>query len=334
MSKLTRRFKKNKKNRTIKRGGQSPDAKVKSEEIKVPEVKDERQGVFDIIGNKISNVASSAATTVGDLGLRFVGLERIEKADEEDKPPEKVDENLEKVNEGIEKIGDTASGILNTFENVADKTGAVILDNVNEVLGSDAVNETTEQVAENTAEIVQENLEVFNDALNNPEVKAEVEETIEHIGDVGAVVVEAAEKPIVKAVDVASNAAVKATGAALAGIIKIGTDAAAAVPGVGAVIEVGKMLNDGSKAASAVVEAGSEAVEVASDAFIETKEGIEKGLEVLEENKKTAEEISNRTTKSIDDFENPVSTITKGGRKTRRRLFKRKAKSKRVRFSI
>ena len=334
MSKLTRRFKKNKKNRTIKRGGQSPDAKVKSEEIKVPEVKDERQGVFDIIGNKISNVASSAATTVGDLGLRFVGLERIEKADEEDKPPEKVDENLEKVNEGIEKIGDTASGILNTVENVADKTGAVILDNVNEVLGSDAVNETTEQVAENTAEIVQENLEVFNDALNNPEVKAEVEETIEHIGDVGAVVVEAAEKPIVKAVDVASNAAVKATGAALAGIIKIGTDAAAAVPGVGAVIEVGKMLNDGSKAASAVVEAGSEAVEVASDAFIETKEGIEKGLEVLEENKKTAQEISNRTTKSIDDFENPVSTITKGGRKTRRRLFKRKAKSKRVRFSI
>ena len=261
-------------------------------------------------------------------------MERIEKADEEDKPPEKVDENLEKVNEGIEKIGDTASGILNTVENVADKTGAVILDNVNEVLGSDAVNETTEQVAENTAEIVQENLEVFNDALNNPEVKAEVEETIEHIGDVGAVVVEAAEKPIVKAVDVASNAAVKATGAALAGIIKIGTDAAAAVPGVGAVIEVGKMLNDGSKAASAVVEAGSEAVEVASDAFIETKEGIEKGLEVLEENKKTAEEISNRTTKSIDDFENPVSTITKGGRKTRRRLFKRKAKSKRVRFSI
>jgi hypothetical protein len=107
MSKLTRRFKKNKKNRTIKRGGQSPDAKVKSEEIKVPEVKDERQGVFDIIGNKISNVASSAATTVGDIGLRFVGLERIEKADEEEKSQEKVDENLEKVNEGIEKIGDT-----------------------------------------------------------------------------------------------------------------------------------------------------------------------------------------------------------------------------------
>jgi len=338
MSKLTRRFKKNKKNRTIKRGGQSPDAKVKSEEIKAPEVKDERQderqGVFDIIGNKISNVASSAATTVGDLGLRFVGLERIEKADEEDKPPEKVDENLEKVNEGIEKIVDAASGIVNTVENVADKTGAVILDNVNEVLGSDAVNETTEQVAKNTAEIVQENLEVFNDALNNPEVKAEVEEAIEHIGDVGAVVVEASEKPIEKVVDVASNALVKATGATLAGIIKIGTDVAAAVPGVGAVIEVGKMLNDGSKAASAVVEAGSEVVEVASDAFIETKEGIEKGLDLLEENKKTAEEISNRTTKSIDDFENPVSTITKGGRKTRRRFFKRKAKSKRVRFSI
>jgi len=108
----------------------------------------------------------------------------------------------------------------------------------------------------------------------------------------------------------------------------------AAVPGVGAVIEVGKMLNDGTKAASAVVEAGSEAVEAASDAFIETKENVEQGLKELEEKKKLAEQISNRTTKSIDNFENPISTQMVGGRKTRRRLFKRKAKSKRVRFAI
>lgn len=335
MSKFTRRFKKNKKNRTIKRGGQSPDAKVKSEEITTSEGKPEREGIFDIIGNKISNVASSAATTVGDLGLRFVGLERISKADEEKKKEEeKVNENLEKVNEGIGKIGEAASDVINTIENVADKTGAVILDNVNNVLGSDAVKETTEQAAENTAEIIQENLEVFNDALNKPEVKAEVKEAIDHIGDVGAVVVGAAEKPIEKAVDVASNAAAKATGAALGGLIKIGTDAMAAVPGLGAVIEVGKMLNDGSKAASAVVEAGSETVEVAADAIIDTKEAIEQGLELLEEKKKTGEEISNRTTKSINDFENPIAAQAAGARKTRRRLFKRKAKSKRVRFAI
>ena len=107
----------------------------------------------------------------------------------------------------------------------------------------------------------------------------------------------------------------------------------AAVPYIGSIIEVGKMLNDGSKAASTVVEAGSEAVEAASDAFIETKENIEEGLKVLEEKKKLGDEISSRTDKSIKEFEDPVKTQD-GGRKTRRRLFKHKAKSKRVRFAM
>lgn len=337
MAKLTRRFKKNKKNTTIKRGGKATESKVNMEE------KSERQGIFDIIGSKIGSVASSAATKVGDLGLRFVGLERINK-DEADKSQEKVDdkvdENLEKVNEGIgkvnesiEKIGEATADVVSDVANVADKTGSAIIENVNEVLGSDAVKETTAEAAENTAEIVQENLEVFNDALNKPEIKAEVKEALDHAGEVGAVVVEAAEKPIEKAVDVASNSAAKATGAALAGVIRVATDAAAAVPYVGSFIEFGKMLNDGSKAASAVVEAGSESVEVASDAIIDTKKAIDKGLELLEEKKKLGDEISSRTDKSIKEFEDPVKTQD-GGRKTRRRLFKRKAKSKRVRFAM
>ena len=63
------------------------------------------------------------------------------------------------------------------------------------------------------------------------------------------------------------------------------------------------------------------------------KENIEEGLKVLEEKKKLGDEISSRTDKSIKEFEDPVKTQD-GGRKTRRRLFKRKAKSKRVRFAM
>ena len=306
MTKLTRRYKKIKKNKTFKKGGSSEDP-----------LKEERQGIFDMIGNKISGVASSAATFVEDSGLKLVGLERIDKSTEE--ATKKAD-------------GIAASGVVS---NVADKTGAALIENVNEVLGSNAVNETTEQAAEKTADIVKKTAVKFNEALDNPEVKAEVKESIEKAGEIGSVIVEAAEKPIGKAVDVAANAVSKATGASLAGIIKVGTDMMAAVPGVGAVIEVGKMLNDGSKAASAVVEAGSEAVEVASDAFIETKQNVEKGLKLLEEKNRIGNEISNRTIKSINDFENPIITSqSAGGRKTRRRLFKRKAKSKRVRFAM
>lgn len=324
MSKFTRRLKKNKKNRTMKRGGGNPKIKEEKEER---QQKEERQGIIDIIGSKIGNITSSAANSIGDAGLKIIGLKRVNKDEEQDK-------SIEKVNDNIEKISDAASGIVSDVGNVVDKTGAAILENVNEVLGSDSVKETTQQAAENTANIVKEGAETFNNALNDPEVKAELEEAIENAGEVGLVVVEAAEKPIEKVVDVATNSFTKASSATIAGIIKVGTDIISAVPGIGAVIDLGKILNDGSKAASSVVEAGSEATEVAADAFIETKENVEKGLKLLEEKKKMSQEISTRTDKSINDFENPVTGQSGGGNKTRRRLSKRKRKSKRVSFVI
>lgn len=329
MSKITKRFK-NKKNRTMKsraafliKGGDSSENK-KNETFE----KEEREGIFDIIGNKINDVVSSAATNVGDAGLKIVGLERVNKSDEEE------ENDTKKVDENIEKIGNVASEIVSDVENVVDKTGAAIIENVNEVLGSDVVKETTKQAAEETANIVKESAETFNEALNDPEVKAEIEEAIENAGEVGAIAVKAAEKPFNEAVDVAAKAIPKATGATLAGLIKVGTDAMAAIPGVGGIIEIGKIINDSSRAASAVVEAGSEAAEVASDAFIETKENIDKALDELEKKKKLAEQVSSRTSNSIKEFENPKKLQLGGVHKTRRRLTKRKSKSKRVRFSI
>jgi hypothetical protein len=324
MSKFTRRFKKNKKNRTIKQGCSSSENNKIKENLSSEFSKKEKEGILDIIGNKITGVASSAATFVGDTGLRIIGLERVNKDEEE--ATEKVDEN-------INKLTDSMSEIVSDVGEVVDKTGAVVLENVNNVLGSDAVQKTTEKTAIKTANIVKKGAETFNNALNNPKVKAEVEEAIDHMGEVGSIVIRAAEKPIEKAVDVAANSAAKATGAALSGIIKVSTDAVAAVPYVGSFIEFGKILNDGSKAASDVIKAGSESIEVVSDAIIETKEEIDKGLKLLEQKKKLGHEISDRTNKSINEFENPISAQF-GGRKTRCRLMKRRAKSKRVRFAI
>ena len=332
MRKFTRRLKKYKKNRTVKFGGNnsvdnilskddnilSKDDNILSKDDNILSKENSRKGVVDIVENKISDIASSAATTIENAGLKMAGLERIS---DSNKTNQKVDENIES----------SASGIVSNVGNVVDKTGSALIENVNEVLGSNAVQETTMQAAEKTADIIKSTAEKFNIALNDPEVKAEVEEAINKAGEVGSVIVKAAEKPLNEALDATSKAIPKATGAALAGIIKVGTDVMAAIPGVGAIIEVGKILNDGSKAASAVVEAGSEAVEVASDAFIETKENVEKGLKLLEEKKRLANQISNRTTQSINEFENPIQTA---GRKTKRRLIGRKAKSKRVRFTF
>jgi hypothetical protein len=213
---------------------------------------------------------------------------------------------------------------------------ATLIDNVNEVLDSQVVSETVKAAAEETAEITGKLAKNFNDAMNNPQVRQEVEEAINHASDIGSIVIKSSEKPLQEAVKVGVESGTKAIGAASAGIIKIGTDAMAAVPGVGAIIEFGKILNDGSKAASAVVEAGTEAISIASDSFIETSENVKEGLKELEQKKKMVQQISNRTTKSIDDFVNPLNVATQsaGRRKTKRRFFKRKSKSHRVRFAV
>jgi hypothetical protein len=341
MSKYTRRFKKNKKNKTIKRGGGDSNENMKensNENMKENSNENikKRQGIFDMIGNKISGAASSAAKTIGDAGLKIMGLQRIDKNQEEEN--NKEEDKTTKINESIGKIGDAASGVVSSVENVMDKTGATIFNATNSVIGSDDVKDTTKAAAEETSNIIKEGAEAFNEALNKPEVKAEIKEALDNAGEVGSMVVEASKKPFNKMVDVAAQAAPTIVGETAAGLTKVGFDMLGAVPYLGGIIDLGKAVNDGSKAISASVEAASEVVEASSDAVTETTKNIEKGIKELNEKKEESQEISDRTTNSINDFENPSTkkedTLGGGIRKTRRRLSKRKAKSKRVRFAI
>lgn len=310
MPKFTRRIKEKRKNKTCKKGGDSST--------------DKRKGVIDIVNEKIGDATSSVISKVQDVGLNALGLEKINEPDNKNND---VD---------VKKDEDRAPGIVSGISNVVDKTSANVINDVNEVLASEAVNKHVENAAKETADIAAKLSENFNDAMNDPEVKEEVDKAIENVADITTVAIKSAEEPLQEAVKVGVESGNKALGAASGGIIRVGTDMLAAIPYVGAIIEVGKILNDGSKAASAVVEAGTEAVETASDAFVETSENMKQGLKELEEKKKMAEHISNRTTKSINDFENPLPATkqTAGGRKSKRRLFKRKSKTKRVRFAI
>ena len=315
MSKFTRDFKKYK-NKTIKKGGRHKKY-----------YESHREGIIDKYENKLSEVASTVKNFAVDTGLRLFGLKRINQNDE----------NYKYYENNLDKISNSSNEIMNNVKLTADKTGANIIGNVNEVLGSNYVDQTTEQAANDTAELIKKSAEKFNEALDDPEVKEELKNAIINAGELGSVIIEAGKEPFNKAVDVAAEATQKATGSALSGAVKVGTDVLGAVPFLGAIIDLGKVVNDGSKAASAVNEAGSEAIEAASDAFIETKKNIEIKLKELEEKKRISQQISNRTTDSIKEFEASIPSQPNqygGGYKTRRRLFKNKAKSKRVRFAI
>ena len=329
MPKITRRIKTNRKNITYKNA-----AKFNNSESKFGNIEDafaikggdssykERKGIVDIATEKFGNAASVIIGKAQDVGLNALGLERINKTSQN------VDSN-------IDKISDAASGVVSNVGNTVNKTSTAVIDKFNNILGSQAVSENVQQAATQTAGITGKLAEKFNAAMDKPEVKQEVQKAIENAAEIGDIIVKASEKPLKEAVRVGVEAGSDAFGAASAGAIKVGTDMLAAIPFFGAIIDLGKIINDGSKAASAVVEAGSEAVSTASDAFIETSENVKQGLKELEEKKKMAQQISNRTTQSINQFENPLQTTTQtaGSRKTKRRLFKHKAKSKRVRFA-
>lgn len=326
------------------------------------------KGIFDLVGDKLSSFSEKAVGYVADKGLRLVGLQPINKNEETEQP----NPDTAKVDEKINQIGDAASGLVSNAKGIGsdivevfDKGSAAVIGQINDVLESPKVENSISEAAEETAEIGEKLLENFNEKLSSPEFKEEAKEALDNAADYTNIVVEAMDEPVNNAVDQLNEAGTKAASGAVSGIIKVGTDALAAVPGAGAIIELGKIANDASKAVGDVVEAASDATSTVSKVVGETSKNINEGLDKLEETKeglsnpyenvdgalqsmkpstpeetkkvldnlkKTGGSILNRTNKSLDEFHNPLKTT--GGSKTKRKLFKRKAKSKRVRFAI
>ena len=303
-----------------------------------------KEGIIDMLKDKVTGMVKSAGDFAADKGLRLFGLQPIRKK--------------ESVDESVDKLGDAASNVVSDVEsvganiaNVANKGSAAILENINEVLGSPQVNKTITQAAEHTKDIIEKQLESINKIASEPRFKEEAKKALDNAAEYADIAVDALNKPLDKAIDKLNEAGEKAASGAVSGSIKVATDAMAAVPGAGAIVEAGKMINDISKAASSVVEAGSEATSTLSDLYLDTTEKIKKGMKELEEKKKLAENISNRTSESIKEFENPIKNLPsiskysnnnnqsagsklKSVIKTKKKLDKPSGKSKRVRFVL
>lgn len=314
----------------------------------------QKEGIFDIVGNKVSDFAGDTANFLKNKTLRLFGLQLIN----EDESSEKT----QPVDESVNKLSDAASGIVSNAESVSkgflsniqsigndvvdvsDKTSAAIIGNVNAVLESPKIEQSVTEAAKETVEIGTKLLKKFNTNLNNPEFKEVTKEALNNVSDYAEISVQALNEPLDQAIDEVNQAGNKAAAGIASGVVKVGTDALGAVPGFGAIIDVGKMINDGTKAVSTVVEAGTEAAETASELFLKTNEGIKQGIQKLKEKKKEAMDISNRTSNSINQFHTPVLNLSNevnkvaskvgGNQKSKKRLLKHKAKSKRVRFAV
>ena len=362
MNKQTKRIRRNRKNKTHKYyGGAAVEVDDKSK------IDDKSKGIFDIIGSKLSGYSGKAFTYVKDKGLRLVGLEPIKEPAEQNAATQEVDQKISEIGNAASGLISNASEIIGDVKDVVDKGSAAVLENINDVLESPKVGETLTEAATETAEIGEKLLETFNEKLSTPELKEETKIALDNVADYADIAVEALDEPLNKAVDELNEAGTKAASGAISGLVKVGTDALAAVPGAGAVIEVGKIVNDASRAVGDVASAASEATSTISKVVEETSKNIDEGLDKLEEKKerlsnsltppdmnfkpdmnlkpemsfnklnKEGLNVSNRVDKSINQFENPVNSapvIQQGGKKTRKKFLKSKGKSKRVRFAI
>jgi len=315
------------------------------------------EGVFDILGDKIADYSGDVAGYVGDKALRLVGLQTISSQNEKETETENETSSTEKISNVVSGFASQAESVGASFVNLVNKTTGALIGQINGVLESPKVNQSVIQAAKETVKTLTELLTKFNKATNNPEFKAAVELSLNNAADYANIFVEATNEPVNNAIDNLRDSGVKAASGVASGAIKVATDAAAAVPYAGAIIDIGKMINDSTAAFGKVIEAGSETVETLSAVLGKISKNLRHGIDKLNSLQNKATEltdgvgnfkkltkdklnISKRINSSIDNFENPLKTTDSvaaagGGykTKTKRKLFKRKAKSKRVRFS-
>ena len=337
---------------------------LSSTDTPIPTLLRDKKGVFDIIGDRLSDFSKKTTDYVKDKALRLAGLQPIpeEQTQNTTDTNQTLDNNnnqttqanqqvaapvsnqsnsepgiISDAESAVEGLLSNVSSIGNSVANVANEGSAAVIGNINDVLRSPQVENSITEAASQTAEIGTDILQKFNEKLNDPQFKETTKETLDNFADYAQIGVDALDEPLNSAIDVLNDSFSEAAGGIASGIIKVGTDAVAATPGVGAIIEVGQMINDGSKAIGSVVKANSEAAETIADLYLQTNAGIKKGIQELNERKKEAENIRNRTSDSINQFQNPLSENTNkvgGFNKSKKRLFKRKTKTKRVRFLL
>lgn len=302
----------------------------------------ETEGVVDIAKDFLKEKWDNIYNYSKEKGLRLAGLKELSPSeiDEIAKKEEEITQNTSN-NQPEENPGmiSNLSSIGSATLNAINKGTANVISGVNEVLESDILKKSASESANETAETAKKLLTTFNESLSTPEMKVQTKVALKNAADYTNIVLDAMEEPINKSIDQLNEAGTKAASGAAAGLVRVAGDIAGAIPGWGALIEAGEMLNDITRAAKDVVEAGTEATHIAAKVVEETSENINKGLETLHDKKKEGMNIIDRTSNSMKQFENPTENITSFSKrqtagKSRRKLFRRKGKSKRVRFAF
>lgn len=171
----------------------------------------------------------------------------------------------------LKQAGRTAVDILN-------KGLGLILNQVNTILAGSGLQTSVDAEATRATELVTDIFSRVAEKLRDPKLQEQARLAGDELAVYAEILVEAMREPLTELVGVLSQSGLKATSAITVGIIKVVTDAMAAVPGLGAVMEIGKIANDVSRAVSDAAEAGSNATTAASKAVFDVTENVKEAL--------------------------------------------------------
>ena len=297
----------------------------------------DKETIVGIVGDKLTDYAGNTFNYLKDKVI-----------DHATKPANATKEENEKKEDNNE-------GLISTAINVVDKVSGAVVSKVNDFLKKP---EFQKGIADRVGETI-ETLKEFNEKVSTPEAKKAIEESAENLADVSEKVLDKLDEPIDKAIDKLGESGQKIASAAVSGAIKVGTDAATAVPGVGALIEIPNIATQLANSASKITGAVSNITSTVKDVSNEVKNAFAEaeaeakaeaktvntitpnvdekkinggGINNFNQQKIIARQIGGRIQKSILEFENPLQNKNK----TRRKFYKQKRSTtnKRTHFSI
>lgn len=173
----------------------------------------------------------------------------------------------------------------------------------------------------------------FNRKMENPEYRAQVDIAVKNVKDYYDKLLSAIQDPFNKAIDnIADNVIPKLVGSLSKSATTAVFNIATAIPGVGAVLSAGKLMNNLTETAQNFTGSISNATSVIQEAAQSAKDKLS---ELKQENI----QVNNRVSNSIQQFERPLqfsmqpapitNATQSGGRKKRSMTKRKRRKSKR-----
>ena len=236
-------------------------------------------GIFNIIGNKLSISKDAIFAYTKSKLLRLIGLQEVSKNNKPDRYTREVNDTI---NEFVESISDLVSTAKIISADAVD-----IIENVDNFIKSPQVAKLLEN---STTENVENLLEALNVNMETPKMKEQTKRLLQNSAEYAEIALVAMNEPLNIALDEVNRAGVKAASAAASGAIKVATDALGAVPFAGAIIDIGKGLNDASYAALQVMSASSDVATSAADLVEDSKANISESINEVEYKKRMLEE--------------------------------------------